>query len=89
MAYTTLMTVMDRLHRKGWLTRELDGRAFLYRPAATREQYSAGLMAQALDTSADRSATLVRFFEQMAPEEAAALRAAIESGAGGPRRRRQ
>jgi predicted transcriptional regulator len=36
-AYTTLMTTMDRLFKKGLLTRRKVGRAFVYRAAATRE----------------------------------------------------
>ena len=39
LAYTTVMTVLDNLHRKGWLTRELDGRAYRYRPVASRQEY--------------------------------------------------
>jgi predicted transcriptional regulator len=35
-AYTTLMTTLDRLHRKGVLAREKQGRAFVYRPKFTR-----------------------------------------------------
>ena len=37
-AYTTLMTTMDRLHRKGVLERVADGRAFAYRPKFTRAE---------------------------------------------------
>jgi predicted transcriptional regulator len=37
-AYTTLMTTLDRLHRKGVLDREPDGRAFAYRPRVTRAE---------------------------------------------------
>ena len=37
-AYTTLMTTLDRLYRKGALMRHKDGRAFYYRPAATRPE---------------------------------------------------
>jgi predicted transcriptional regulator len=36
-AYTTVMTTMERLHRKGYLLRHRNGRAFLYAAAATRE----------------------------------------------------
>ena len=35
-AYTTLMTTLDRLHRKGALERVVDGRAFAYRPRISR-----------------------------------------------------
>jgi predicted transcriptional regulator len=37
-AYTTLMTTLDRLHRKGVVERALDGRAFAYRPRLTRAE---------------------------------------------------
>ena len=37
-AYTTLMTTLDRLHKKGLLERRKDGRAFLYSPRITSEQ---------------------------------------------------
>jgi predicted transcriptional regulator len=37
-AYTTLMTTLDRLFRKGTLTREKSGRAFYYRPKGSQQQ---------------------------------------------------
>lgn len=40
-AYTTLMTTLDRLHRKGVLARTKAGRAFLYAPLATRDGFHA------------------------------------------------
>ena len=39
-AYTTLMTVMGRLHAKGLLRRELRGKTHFYRPTLTAEQYA-------------------------------------------------
>lgn len=48
MAYTTLMTTMDRLHRKGMLERTKRGRAFLYRPALTRAEFESARAAEAL-----------------------------------------
>lgn len=77
LAYTTVMTVMDNLHRKGWLRREREGRAYLYQPVAAREAYSARLMSQAFAETDDPAATLVRFVEAMSSEEAAALRQAL------------
>ncbi len=38
-AYTTVMTVLSRLARKGFLTRERDGRGFVYRPKIQREEF--------------------------------------------------
>ena len=48
-AYTTVMTTMERLHRKGVLERRKDGRAFLYRPVSSREAMESGLVARALE----------------------------------------
>src|ERR1700693_2724783 len=60
-AHTTVMTVLDRLSKKGFARRERDGRAWRYRPAATREAYVAELMLTALDQTGDRTAALTRF----------------------------
>jgi predicted transcriptional regulator len=77
-AYTTVMTVLDNLHRKGMVTREKAGRAYRYRPAHTREQYTAALMEQVLAGSGDRGAALMHFVERMPPEEIRRLRHALE-----------
>jgi predicted transcriptional regulator len=47
-AYTTLMTTMDRLHRKGVLARRKIGRAFVYRPISTRQELESGFVTRAL-----------------------------------------
>ena len=47
-AYTTLMTTMDRLHRKGVLERRKVGRAFAYRPVSSRDEMETGLVTRAL-----------------------------------------
>ena len=41
LAYTTVMTVMVRLHGKGLLARERNGKTYLYRAVATREEHRA------------------------------------------------
>jgi predicted transcriptional regulator len=48
-AYTTVMTTMERLHRKGVLDRRRDGRAFLYRAVSSREAMESGLVTHALE----------------------------------------
>ncbi len=77
-AYTTVMTVMDTLHRKELLRRERDGRAYRYEAVLSREEHSAQLMQTVLADSTDRTATLVSFFEQMSPVEATKLREALD-----------
>jgi predicted transcriptional regulator len=78
LAYTTVMTVMENLHRKGWLRRERDGRAWRYEPTGSRSGYTAALMNDALTTSSDRRTALAHFVLQMSPHDAALLREALE-----------
>ena len=49
-AYTTLMTTLDRLFKKGLLERRRKGRAFLYRPRVTRDQLRQDLAADVIDS---------------------------------------
>src|SRR5262245_24071230 len=77
-AYNTVLTVVDILHHKGWLSREKDGRAYRYRATASREDYTAGLMGQALDGSADRVAALRRFVQRIDAAEAQQLRTMLD-----------
>ncbi|MFD2399967.1 BlaI/MecI/CopY family transcriptional regulator [Prauserella oleivorans] len=66
-AYTTVQTVMEILHRKGWLAREKNGRAYEYWPLASREEYAARLIDDILSETPDRTAVLARFFSEMDP----------------------
>lgn len=79
-AYTTVMTVMDRLYKKGHLTRSPAGNAFLYAPAATRADYTATLMAGALAGDPDRATALVHFTSRLSADDTAALRRALGQG---------
>lgn len=47
-AYTTVMTTLDRLFKKGVLSREASGRAFLYSAAVTREELQASIASRVL-----------------------------------------
>jgi predicted transcriptional regulator len=78
LAYTTVMTVMENLHRKGWLRREREGRAWRYEPTGSRSSYTAGLMNDALGTSEDRRTALAHFVLQMSPHDAALLQQALD-----------
>lgn len=77
LAYTTVLTVMDNLHRKGFLNRERDGRAFRYWPTKARADFTADLMDEILSGSGDRSTALLRFLDRMTPEEVASVRRAL------------
>jgi predicted transcriptional regulator len=86
LAYTTVMTVLDRLAGKEMVERERVGRAWSYRPAAPREAYIARLMLDALDLAGSRDAALVRFARSVSGTEAEVLRAALveQSGSAAP-----
>ena len=86
-AYTTVMTVLDNLFKKGWLRRELDGRAYRYESASSGEEYSAALMRGALDTSPDHVAAFVHFLRQLPADQVQALEDAYEQETGRQLRR--
>src|SRR5262245_19911245 len=50
LAYTTLMTTVDRLYKKGLLDRRRDGRAFVYRPRVTADELRRGVAADVIDS---------------------------------------
>ncbi len=77
LAHTTVMTVLDRLAKKGFLQRERDGRAWRYRPVASRERYVTELMLGALDETGDRGAALVHFVQSVSEDEAAVIAKAL------------
>ena len=76
-AYTTLMTTLDRLYRKGVLTRQKDGRAFYYRPAATRpelvSQIARPIISMFVDTVSQRDRALLDELEALVRERRAKL----------------
>ncbi|GIF50180.1 putative transcriptional regulator [Asanoa ferruginea] len=82
LAYTTVMTVLDRLAGKGMVERERTGRAWSYQPIAGRDEYIAQLMLDALDLSGERDAALVRFARSVTGDEADVLRAALDKDQG-------
>ncbi len=81
-AYTTVMSTMDNLHRKGWLARERDGKAYRYTAVASREEYSARLMREALAEAGDTEAVLSHFVAAMDGGQAEALRAVLDKRTG-------
>ena len=80
LAYTTIMTVLQRLAKKNLVVQHRDDRAHRYAPRHGRDELVAGLMVDALDQVADsgsREAALVHFVERVGADEAAALRRAL------------
>jgi predicted transcriptional regulator len=74
LAYTTVMTILVRLWRKGRVERHRDGRAYAYHPVVSREQYVAARMEELLADTPDRSAVFSHLVEGMNPDDRAQLR---------------
>ena len=79
-AYTTVMTVLQRLAKKSLVVQQRDDRAHRYAPVHGRDELVASLMVDALSqapASGGRAAALVHFVGQVGADEAAALREAL------------
>jgi predicted transcriptional regulator len=88
LAYTTVMTVLQRLAKKNLVSQIRDDRAHRYVPVHGRDELVAGLMVDALDQAADsgsRQAALVHFVERVGADEAEALRRALDELESGHR----
>jgi len=84
-AYTTVLTVLGRLERKVLVRRVRAEPSHRYSAIASREEFVAELMHEALDATPDRDAALVRFAESVTGEEARVLLDAL--GRSKPARR--
>ncbi len=73
-AYTTTMTILVRLYKKGLLEREQAGRTFAYRPRVSRDQRAAERMNDALICAGDASLALTHFVESLPAEQVHELR---------------
>lgn len=84
LAYTTVVTILSRLHSKGVLDRRKSGRAYLYAPVADSPGLAARRMARVLDEEADREAVLARFVSTLSDRDEELLRRMLAgSGPGG------
>ncbi|MEZ4222916.1 MAG: BlaI/MecI/CopY family transcriptional regulator [Polyangiaceae bacterium] len=65
LAYTTVLTVLDRMHDKGLVVRDKEGRAFLYSAAMSREAWFGERAARALADAnpGDGDAVLMAFLD--------------------------
>lgn len=79
LAYTTLMTVLDRMTKKGLVSRQRDGRAWRYTAASSREELTSETMHHTLGELAgdERRGALLHFLGSSSPEEVDELRAAL------------
>jgi predicted transcriptional regulator len=77
LAYTSVLTILNRLHAKGLLERTPHGRAYGYRPVLAEAQFNAEKMRRALESGSDRSAVLARFVESLDVSDEHVLRALL------------
>jgi predicted transcriptional regulator len=82
LAYTTVMTVLDNLQRKGWVRRHAEGRAYRYEAVSSRAAYAAALMNDAWSRSDNPTAALVAFFGMMNEDQRRMVRDALRIAHG-------
>ncbi|MFI1741617.1 BlaI/MecI/CopY family transcriptional regulator [Streptomyces sioyaensis] len=68
-AYTTVLTILSRLHDKGLVTRERAGRGYLYAPVRDEAGHAAAGMRNLLEHGKDRAAVLARFVAELPAED--------------------
>src|SRR5215472_13505401 len=83
LAYTTVVTILSRLHAKGVLERRKAGRAFRYAPVADEPGLAARRMARVLDAEPDREAVLARFVSGLSGADEELLRGMLGDAAAG------
>ncbi|GHE76090.1 penicillinase repressor [Streptomyces cellulosae] len=82
LAYTTVMSTMAKLHRKGWLDRIRSGKQYLYEPRESREACTARLMADVLTDGGDPEAVMLHFVERVTSTGSPALLSAVRRALG-------
>ncbi len=81
LAYTTVMTILSRLHAKGSVTRTRAGRAFVYTPAFPQAELAASRMREQLDRGHDRGAILAHFVGSLTTDDERTLTTLLRRGA--------
>ena len=79
LAYTTVVTILTRLHDKGALSREREGRAYRYAPVADEAGLAARRLTAMLDAAADRQAVLSRFVADLGDHDEQLLRGLLDA----------
>ncbi len=69
LAYTTVLTILSRLHDKGMLVRHPAGRGYAYAPVRDEASDTAVRMHSLLERGSDREAVLSRFVSELSPED--------------------
>lgn len=84
LAYSTLMTILVRLWKKGLVERERRGRAYVYRPVLSEAELTASRMRATLDRTGDREAALSHFVGTLNKRDERLLRRILGGPSGSP-----
>lgn len=87
LAYTTVMTILVRLHDKGVIRRSKVGRAYAYRPVVAETDVVAEQVRRLLDRGQDRAAVLQGLVEGLQPGDEAVLRSLLGTATSARRSR--
>ncbi|MFJ5533146.1 BlaI/MecI/CopY family transcriptional regulator [Streptomyces sp. NPDC093261] len=79
LAYTTVVTILTRLLAKDAVTRERQGRSFVWTPTADAAGLAALKMRRLLDGEPDREAVLASFVTALPPDDEQLLRALLDA----------
>lgn len=82
LSYSTVVTILTRLHAKKMLVRTRVGRSFQYAPLADEAGLAALRLTALLDDSADREAVLSKFVADLTDRDEEVLRRLLGTGAG-------
>jgi predicted transcriptional regulator len=82
LSYSTVVTILSRLHAKGLLSRQREGRAFAY-TVVDEASLAASRMSQALEVGRDHDAVLTRFASGLSSRDAELLRRLLGPDSGG------
>ncbi|GAB1822353.1 BlaI/MecI/CopY family transcriptional regulator [Herbidospora sp. RD11066] len=77
LAYTTVLTILTRMHAKNLVTRMKNGRSYVYRPVDDESGLTARRMRQVMEGGPDREAVLARFVDGLSPDDERVLRALL------------
>ena len=69
-AITTVLTVLGRLHKKGFVVKDATGRPHEFSAATTREDHTVQLLNDVLGSAVDKPAVLARFIGGIDPNDA-------------------
>jgi predicted transcriptional regulator len=83
LSYSTVVTILSRLHAKKALERRREGRAYRYPPVADEAGLAARRLAALLDRQPDREAVLSRFVADLSAKDERLLRALLGDGGAG------